>query len=148
MHKIKNNPTNKDDAVNKKYVDDNKVDKKNITTTIDSTSTDTQVPSAKAVYDNALTLESPPIGSDYNIDTIKNYTMTHVNTNSGCIGTYPADFTWGTFLQLPAQDYRSQILISTQGMYYRIMVGGKWQSWYKVNATEVTNTTTYPKEKP
>lgn len=50
MHKIKNNPTNKDDAVNKKYVDDNKVDKKNITTTIDSTSTDTQVPSAKSVY--------------------------------------------------------------------------------------------------
>ena len=27
MHKIKNNPTNKDDAVNKKYVDDNIINK-------------------------------------------------------------------------------------------------------------------------
>ena len=119
-----------------------------ITTTIDKNSTNSQIPSAKAVYDNSLMYEIHPVNSNYNIDTIKNYTMTHVNVNSGCMGTYPAEFVWGTFLQLPANDYRTQILISTQGMYYRIMNGGKWQPWYKVNATKVTDTTTYPKETP
>ena len=136
------------DEVDLKANDDEVVKKTDITTTIDSTSTDTQVPSAKSIYDNILMYEIHPVNSDYNIDTIKNYTMTHVNVNSGCTGTYPAEFAWGTFLQLPAQDYRAQILISKEGMYYRIMSGGKWQPWYKVNATEVTNTTTYPKQTP
>lgn len=93
--------------------------------------------------------ETRPSNSNYNIDTIKDYVATHVNPNSnGDIGTYPTEFKCGTFLQLPAKDYRSQILISPQGMYYRIMIGGKWESWFKVNATEVTDTTTYPKETP
>ena len=140
-------PTLEEEIVNKKYVDDNKVDKKNITTKIDSTSTDAQVPSAKSVYDNTITTGLHPEKPNYNIDTIKNYATTHVHPNSnGDIGTYPAEFDWGTFLQLPARDYRSQILISMKGMYYRIMKGGEWQPWYKVNATEVTDTTTYPKE--
>ena len=93
-------------------------------------------------------LEPPQGDSDYNIDTINNYVMTHININNRCVGTYPAEFTWGTFLQLPADNYRAQILISKEGMYYRIMIDGKWQPWYKVNATEVTDTTTYPKQTP
>lgn len=124
-----------------------KVDKSSIATTIDNTSTYDTVASAKAVYDSTITCNLHLENSDYNIDTVENYVATHVNpTNNGDFGTYPTEFEWGTFLQLPARGYRSQILISTQGMYYRIMIGGKWQTWYKVNTTKVTDTTTYPKE--
>ena len=127
--------------------DDEVVKKTDITTTINSTSTDDVVPTSKAVYENTITSGLHSENSNYNIDTINNYATTHVNpTDNGDMGTYPAEFEWGTFLQLPAKDYRSQILISTKGMYYRIMNGEKWQPWYKVNATEVTDTTTYPKE--
>ena len=73
--------------------------------------------------------------------------MTHINpTSNGDIGTYPTEVEWGSLIQLPVGNYRSQILISMQGMYYRIMKSGTWQPWYKVNATEVTDTTTYPKK--
>ena len=93
--------------------------------------------------------ETRPSNSNYNIDTIKDYVATHVNPNSnGDIGTYPTEFNWGSLIQLPVGNYRTQILISQQGMYYRIMISGEWQPWYKVNATEVTDTTTYPKETP
>ena len=123
------------------------VKKTSITTTINSTSTHTQVPSAKSVYDNTLMLELPEVNSGYNIDITRKYIMTHVNpTENGDHGTYPTEVKWGALIQLPVGNYRSQILISMQGMYYRIMKSGIWQPWYKVNATEVRDTTTYPKE--
>ena len=126
---------------------DDKVNKTDITTTINSTSTDTQIPSAKSVYNNTLMLELPPINSDYNIDTTRKYVMAHINpTDNGDIGTYPTEVEWGSLIQLPVGNFRSQILISEQGMYYRIMKSGIWQPWYKVNATKVTDTTTYPKK--
>ena len=125
----------------------NKVDKTSIITTFDNTAIDEQIFSAKAVYDNTITCELHHDNSDYNIDTLENYVATHVHpATNGETGTFPTEFDWGTFIQFPAKDYRTQILISTQGMYYRIMKGGKWQPWYKVNATEITDTTVYPKE--
>lgn len=51
---------------------DNKVDKTDITTTIDSTSTDTQVPGAKSVYDNAI--------KDKNIKTYTNVSQLGLTT--------------------------------------------------------------------
>ena len=126
---------------------DNKVDKTDITTTIDSTSTNNEVVGAKAVYDfniNNIFNVSASIG--FNIDTYKKPFIAHVNHNSGVIGTFPTEVEWGSIIQLPASGYRAQILITEQGMYYRIMHDEEWKPWYKVNATEVTDTTTYPKE--
>ena len=135
------------DEVDLKANDDEVVKKTSLVTTIDSSSTHTQVPSAKSVYDNTLMLELPEVNSDYNIDITRKYIMTHVNpTENGDHGTYPTEVKWGALIQLPVGNYRSQILISMQGMYYRIMKSGIWQPWYKVNATEVRDTTTYPKE--
>ena len=127
---------------------DKKVDKGNIVTTIDSTSTNNEVVGAKAFYDfNINNMLNINAHAGFNIDTYEQPFIAHVNPiYNGVLGTFPNEIEWGSIIQLPAQGYRAQMLITEQGMYYRIMHSGKWLPWYKVNATQVSNTTTFPKE--
>ena len=128
---------------------DNKVDKTNIATSIDSTSTNNEVVGAKAFYDfNIDNMLNVQANMGFNIDTYQQPFIAHVNNNSRVLGTFPTEVTWGAIIQLPAQGYRAQMLITEQGMYYRIMNSWTWKPWYKVNATQVTDETTYPKQTP
>ena len=52
---------------------DNKVNKTDIVTSIDNTSTDTQVPSAKSVYDKVESIVIKQISTSSDSDTIENY---------------------------------------------------------------------------
>ena len=126
-----------------------KVDKTNIATSIDSTSTNNEVVGAKAFYDfNINNIFNVEANIGFNIDTYEQPFIAHVNNNSRVLGTFPTEVTWGAIIQLPAKGYRAQMLITVQGMYYRIMNSWTWKPWYKVNATQVTDETTYPKQTP
>ena len=126
-----------------------KVDKTNIATSIDSTSTNNEVIGAKAFYDfNINNIFNVEANIGFNIDTYEQPFIAHVNNNSRVLGTFPTEVTWGAIIQLPAQGYRAQMLITMKGMYYRIMNSWTWKPWYKVNATQVTDETTYPKQTP
>ena len=121
-----------------------KVDKTNIATSIDSTSTNNEVVGAKAFYDfNINNIFNVTANIGFNIDTYEKPFIAHVNNNSRVTGTFPTEVTWGSIIQLPAQGYRSQMLITTKGMYYRIMNNWTWSSWCKINATQVTDETKY-----
>ena len=147
MHKIKNNPTNKDDAVNKKYVDDNKVDKKNITTTIDSSSTDSEIATAKAVND-LLQTESPgnltiPSNEDLN-NLIYNRTRVWMNSQTVQIATFTnmpsGHFTECAVIFIPYENatsaYGEQIFVGDNNrIFIRNKVNTTWTAWQKICTT-------------
>lgn len=114
------------------------VKKTDITTTIDGTSTDTQVPSAKSIF-NAISklLECKENTKDLDIDIYEEPFTAHVNSNSGVLGTFPNGVIWGTIIQLPAKNYRCQMFLAINKMYYRTMNNKVWGNWIEVCTTKV-----------
>ena len=110
---------------------DNKVGKTDITTTIDSSSTDSQVPTAKSVYDNSLTKGMGegntviPDGSDLN-----DYLTPGVYT---CFSSVSAE----TLSNCPHKESNFKLFVNkitgeTTGFYgYQIIVGSKFSIMLK-----------------
>lgn len=114
------------------------VKKTDITTTIDGTSTDDEVPSALTVF-NAISklLECKENTKDLDIDIYEEPFTAHVNSNSGVLGTFPNGVIWGTIIQLPAKNYRCQMFLSQNKMYYRTMSNKVWGNWIEICTTKV-----------
>lgn len=114
------------------------VKKTDITTTIDGTSTDDEVPSALTVF-NAISklLECKENTKDLDIDIYEEPFTAHVNSNSGVLGTFPNGVIWGTIIQLPAKNYRCQMFLAINKMYYRTMNNKVWGNWIEVCSTKV-----------
>ena len=73
-----------------------------------------------------------------NIDDYEEPFATHVNKNSGVLGTFPSiNYVWGTVIQFPAKGYRCQMFLSKNIMYYRTMENKVWGGWKIVCATSV-----------
>lgn len=126
--------------LDKKANDDEVVKKTDIVTIIDNTSTDEQIPSALTVFNEiSKLLECKEYTKDLDIDTYEKPFTAHVNSNSGVLGTFPNGFTWGTIIQLPAKDYRCQMFISQNKMYYRTMNNKVWGNWIRVCTTNIND---------
>lgn len=93
--------TNKPLSANQgKILDDKKLNKTDITTTIDSSSTDSQVPSAKVVYDNVKnknTIQST--GTIANYSSVFDWAINNIGATCGYEGNMfddcPLNHTWG-----------------------------------------------------
>ena len=116
------------------------VKKTDITTTIDETSTDDEIPSALTVF-NVISklLECKENTKDLDIDIYEEPFTAHVNSNSGVLGTFPNGVIWGTIIQLPAKGYRCQMFLSQNKMYYRTMNNKVWGNWIEVCTTKVND---------
>lgn len=116
------------------------VKKTSITTTIDVSSTNEQIPSALTVF-NVISklLECKENTKDLDIDIYEEPFTAHVNSNSGVLGTFPNGVIWGTIIQLPAKGYRCQMFLSQNKMYYRTMSNKVWGNWIEVCTTKVND---------
>ena len=124
---------------------DNKVDKTDITTTIDSTSTDTQVPSAKAIYNKSkngithiskgedITAYADSIGNQFVTDTVRLRDTTSspygVDNNSNDFYYTIYNMEDDKFKRIIAYDIRKN------DMYMLIKSVGTWGTWKKVCTT-------------
>ena len=126
---------------------DDKVDKANITTTIDENSTDSKVPSAKSVYD-LLQTESPgnltiPLNEDLN-NLIYNRTRVWMNSQTVEIDTFTnmpsGHFTECAVIFIPYEnatsDYGEQIFVGNNNrIFIRNKVKTTWTAWQRICIT-------------
>ena len=124
------------------------VKKTDITTTIDGTSTNTQVPSAKTIYDNAFIYRKVS-----NIDCEEGSWVTQfVEIPTSENGTFPSNGDWLKIEQIKAKDFLHQICTchtpdgSFIGMYVRHawcyatkIENAIWSSWQKICTTSVAD---------
>ena len=124
-----------------------KVDKTDITTTIDSTSTDTQVPSAKSVndkYEEANVYKGKYVGDLNNIPFIKSgvvykYDIRSGNCTNTPVGTH--GILYSTYFD--SDNYCLQEFHSLQtnkaSIYRRDKGTGVWSDWQRVCTTSVAD---------
>ena len=128
---------------------DNKVDKTSITTTIDSSSTDTQVPSAKAIYNKSKNmLPRLPDGTDV-IEYAETFgrelvteTFRIMNATNSPYGVdNEANDFYYTIYNMYDSYYKRVIAydIRKNGMYMIIKYFGEWGTWQRLCATSVAD---------
>ena len=140
------------DELDKKANDDEVVKKTDITTTIGSTSTDSQVPGAKAVYDSLLNKVNNPIVIT-TADEVNNFDMAYQSfiiepSVAEAVGLPKApDSTWFciNLSHFKGFKYPSQIAFEYAGIeriMYRTAHNGVWHNWRKLCTTSVPDTPT------
>ena len=128
---------------------DNKVDKANITTTIDSKSTDTQVPSAKVVYnniinklDNTIVLTTADEVNSFD-RRYQSFIILPIVADAIGLPRLPSS-TWFCIHFSHSKNYKypSQIAFEYAGLkriMYRTSVNGVWDTWQKICTTSVAD---------
>ena len=120
MHKIKNNPTNKDDAVNKKYVDDNIINKLDNTIILNNAD---EVNSFNKGYQSFMV--EPSVADEIGLPNSPSSTWfcIHYSHSKGF-------------------EFPSQIAFEYAGLeriMYRTCGNGVWHNWRKVCTTSVAD---------
>lgn len=120
MHKIKNNPTNKDDAVNKKYVDDNIINKLDNTIILNNAD---EVNSFNKGYQSFIV--EPSVADEIGLPNSPSSTWfcIHYSHSKGF-------------------EFPSQIAFEYAGLeriMYRTCGNGVWHNWRKVCTTSVAD---------
>ena len=128
---------------------DNKIDKTDITTTIDSSSTDTQVPSAKAVYyktkNRVIRIEkggdiiayADSLGNEAVTETIR---ITNSKNSPYGANDEDNDFHYTIYNMYDARFKRIVAYdIRKNDMYMIMKYGGKWRTWQRLCATSVAD---------
>ena len=137
------------DEVNLKANDDEVIKKTDITTTIDSTSTDTQVPSASAIYhkskngiteiltNNDIIAYADTIGAQMVTDTVK--IMNGINSPYGA-DNISNDFHY-TIYNINNENFKRIVAydIRKNDMYMIIKRNGTWSDWQRVCTTNVAD---------
>ena len=125
MHKIKNNPTNKDDAVNKKYVDDNIINKLDNTIILNNAD---EVNSFNKGYQSFMV--EPSVADEIGLPNSPSSTWfcIHYSHSKGF-------------------EFPSQIAFEYAGserIMYRTCGNGVWHNWRKVCTTSVEDVPSTP----
>ena len=124
---------------------DGKVNKTDISTTIDSSSTNNQVPSAKAIYNKSKNkITDLPIGTDIiaYADSISNETVADtvriMNSPNSPYGAAGSDFHY-TIYNITDDGYKRIVAydIRKNDMYMIMKHSGTWGTWRKVCTTKV-----------
>ena len=120
MHKIKNNPTNKDDAVNKKYVDDNIINKLDNTIILNNAD---EVNSFNKGYQSFIV--EPSVADEIGLPNSPSSTWfcIHYSHSKGF-------------------EFPSQVAFEYAGLeriMYRTCGNGVWHNWRKVGTTSVAD---------
>ena len=127
---------------------DGKVDKTDIVTTIDKTSTDDKIPSAKAIYNKSKNKTTDfPIGTDIiaYADSISNETVADTvrimnSPNSPYTTNLGSDFHY-TIYNITDDGYKRIVAydIRKNDMYMIMKHSGRWGTWRKVCTTSVAD---------